>query len=69
MNNIEIVHHFTESMPEAAQNAVKAEAEKLKLKKVYAYNGDTPASEGTFEIYKEVDTYIFSIDQNGTILQ
>lgn len=68
MGNIDIVHHFTESMSEATQAAVKSEAEKLNLDKVYAYNGDTPASEGTFEIYAEVDTYLFSIDNNGKIL-
>jgi hypothetical protein len=68
MNTIEIIHHFTESMPRAAQEAVRLEAEKLNLKKVYAYNGDTPVSEDTFEICKDVDDYIFSVDKNGTIL-
>ena len=68
MSDVKIEHHFTGEMSEAAKSAIEIEANRLNLKKVYAYNSDNPAGDGTFEIYKEVDTYIFSVDQNGTIL-
>ena len=67
MNNIEIIHHFTESMSDMVKNAILNECEKRRIAKAYVFNIETPTIEGSFQVCEHVDEHAFSVDKNGTI--
>lgn len=69
MPAVEIVLNFEGILPEATKTVIENEAAKLDLSKVDVYEGDTPASEGIFEVFADEDIYIFSVDSEGNIFQ
>lgn len=67
-DTFKISDNSDQDIPLVVADAIKSEAEKRGICEVYVTRGDTLVSETSFEVYKNEDEYIFSVDKIGNIL-